>query len=73
MLNIGNKVVCRGKASFGTYKFFGTYKLYGTITEHVANTHFGLLERVLLEEDWMGIKEIWTYPHKISKISTLCA
>lgn len=67
MLNIGNKVVCRGKGSFGTYK------LYGTITEHVANIHFGLLERVLLEEEWMGVKEIWTYHHKISKISTLCA
>ena len=71
MLNIGNKVVCRGKYSFGTYK------LYGTITEHVEIITFGLaiglMTRVLLEEDWLGIKEIWTYPHKISKTSTLCA
>ena len=67
MLNLGNKVVCRGKYSFGTYK------LYGTIIEHVENITFGLMTRVLLEEDRMGVKEIWTYPYKISKLSTLCA
>ena len=67
MLNIGHKVVCHGKSSFGTYK------LYGTIIEHVEIITFGLMTRVLLEEDRMGVKEIWTYPYKISKLSTLCA
>lgn len=61
MLKVGDRV------------FVKHYHEYGTIIEHVENITFGLMTRVLLEEDWMGVKEIWTYSHKISKLSTLCA
>jgi hypothetical protein len=65
-LNRGDKIIYR-------HLQLQTGKTYGTIMGHIETDNGFIRVRLLLEKEEWGLKEIWSFPSSLSKISTLCA